>query len=38
MKGSVCLDKNCKNPYWYVSWPNNGKKYKISHYLGEKKS
>lgn len=36
MKGSVCLDKNCKNPYWYVSWPHNGKKYKISHYLGEK--
>jgi len=35
MKGSVVLRKNVRLPYWYVSWPHNGKVFKISKYLGE---
>ncbi len=35
MKGSVCLETRVKNPYWYVSWPEGKKRYKIMYYLGE---
>lgn len=35
MKGSVVLRNNVRLPYWYVSWPHQGKVYKISKYLGE---
>jgi len=35
MKGSVVLRKNVRLPYWYVSWPHQGKVFKISKYLGE---
>ncbi len=35
MKGSICLETRVKNPYWYVSWPEGNKRYKIMYYLGE---
>lgn len=35
MKGSICLEDRVKNPYWYVSWLYNDKRYKISRYIGE---
>lgn len=34
MKGSVYLDKSQKSPCWVVSWPMNGKRYKIRRYNG----
>jgi DNA-binding transcriptional regulator YiaG len=36
MKGSIQLCKWCKSPFWRVEWPDKGKVYKISRYLGEK--
>lgn len=35
MKGSISLRTDRKNPYWIVSWPHQGKVYKITRYLGE---
>src|SRR5208337_5464805 len=35
MKGSICLESRVQNPYWYVSWPEGKKRYKIMYYLGE---
>jgi integrase len=35
VKGSICLETRVNNPYWYVSWPHGGKRYKISRYPGE---
>lgn len=35
MKGSVCLESRVKNPYWFVSWPEGKKRYKIMYYPGE---
>lgn len=36
MKGSIYLEKSRNRPYWIVSWPMDGKRHKISRYLGER--
>jgi hypothetical protein len=36
VKGSIVLRSDVKVPYWVVSWPHQGKVYKITKYPGEK--
>lgn len=36
MKGSISLRTDRKSPYWIVNWPQDGRVYKISRYLGER--
>ncbi len=35
MKGTISLRGDVKVPYWYISWPEGKKRYKITTYLGE---
>jgi integrase len=35
LKGAIRLRTDVKQPYWLVEWPEKGKVYKISRYLGE---